>query len=184
MTRAEFQRLLEVAVAARRITAAQAAQLLTNFDNGSLRASTPTDVEAFIAALERTKTRRGGGGYTYDPVSRRYTTPIGPAPRPTRPTRAGSRQRSIAGRLVARAKLYAQAARGTYEAVRGRAAQLVGYTEERRVLAAAEHCARSAGTPGCPELAGRWAPIGTLPRIGAATCRSHCRCRFEYRRTP
>lgn len=181
MTRAEIQRLLAGAIAADRITAAQGTAVLDAFDAGTLPLVTAADVEAVIAGLARAKPRRGGGGYTYDPVTRRYTTPTGPAPR-SRP-RAG-RQRTITGQIVARAKLYAQAARGTYEAVRGRAAAMVGYNEERRVLAAAEHCARSGGTPGCPELAGRWAPIGTLPRIGAATCRSHCRCRFEYRRTP
>ena len=125
------------------------------------------------------------GGYVYDPATRRYTTPSEPAPRPeperpSKPKRL-AKPKPLAGRIIARAKQYAQAARGTYEAVRGRVAELAGYDEEMRVLHGSDHCDES-DRPGCPQLAGHWAPIGTLPRIGAATCRRHCRCSFRFRR--
>ena len=288
MTRAELQRLLDDAVAAGRITAEQAATILSGYDAGTIPITSTAEAEAIIAGLARTAPRRGGGGFIYDVGTRRYTTPSGPVPRPPRPPRGedprlarppirlpdrtmtpdfvravvdyaidkgeaeivrvtedlradriklpewhrrmermvsarvaatstialgGVNQmnasdraaisREIAeqlkflrgfakdiesgkqpmdGRLIGRAKLYAQAPRGSYEAIRGRAAEFGGNNEERRVLGGADHCAASGRIPGCPQLANRWMPIGTLPRIGAAVCRSHCRCRFEYRR--
>ena len=186
MTRAELQRLLDAAVAAGRITAEQAATILSGYDAGTLQIASTAALEAIIAGLARAKRRRGGGGYIYDPATRRYTTPSEPAPRPEpeRPPRGKRppKPKPLAGRIIARAKQYAQAARGTYETVRGRVAELAGYDEERRVLHGTDHCSASE-LPGCIETARRgWVPIRTLPRIGRCTCRHNCRCTFRYRR--
>lgn len=88
------------------------------------------------------------------------------------------------GRFVNRATMYGEAPRGTYEAMKTRYETVYqGAVEERRVLSiGAEHCESSGDKPGCVELAERgWQPIGTLPRIGEATCITHCQCVFETR---
>jgi hypothetical protein len=80
------------------------------------------------------------------------------------------------GRAPARAALYSEASRSTYEEARRRGGRLAGRSEERRVLRASEHCA------GCRTQAARgWQPAGTLPGIGTQECRSRCRCSFETR---
>lgn len=79
-------------------------------------------------------------------------------------------------RVLARAKLYLDAVRGTYQQmVRVRETD-AGLTEERRILSPAEHCndCIAASQQG-------WQPIGTLPQIGDSACRVNCRCHFEYR---
>lgn len=186
MTRPELKRLLAAAVTAGRITEAQAATVLASFDAGTLQLADAAAVEAVIAGLAK-KRKPSGGGYIYDPATRRYTTPSEPTPRPeperpTKPKRP-AKPKPLAKRIIARVKQYAQAARGTYETVRGRVAELAGYDEEMRVLHGSDHCSTSGTIPGCPSLSGRWVPIGTLPRIGRAVCRSNCRCTFRYRRT-
>jgi hypothetical protein len=81
------------------------------------------------------------------------------------------------GRLLARARLYSDAAVTVYEAVRGRDARLRGYQAERWRLAVADHCA------GCPTQAGKgWVSIGSLPAIGSQPCRARCRCSKQFRR--
>jgi hypothetical protein len=93
-----------------------------------------------------------------------------------------SGKQPLNGRAVQRAGLYGEAGRGTYQEVTRRQAKKKGFTEERRVLGPTEHCQPSSSKPGCAELAAKgWQPIGTLPRIGAATCVTHCACFFEYR---
>lgn len=255
MTRTELQRLLAAAVARRQITAERSAQLLAQFDAGTL---TPEQ----IAALRADKPPRGGG-YIYDPAARRYSragrtlTPeqvrdaldaaldnsepemvrVTEELRDGRITLAEWQRRMermigvrvlgssalglggfdqmndadrrhigrqiaeqlrflrgfardiltgkqpLNGRALARAKQYAQAPRGIFESIRGRAAELVGFTEERRYLGGADHCSTVGPLRGCLELAALgWRPIGTLPRIGGAPCRSNCRCRFAFRR--
>jgi hypothetical protein len=83
--------------------------------------------------------------------------------------------RISAGRVVARAELYARAGVGVYENSRREAAVGV-MTEEKRFLGAAEHCAD------CVNAAAMgWQPLGTLPRIGQSLCRANCRCRFGFR---
>lgn len=80
------------------------------------------------------------------------------------------------GRVLTRANLYGMAQRGTFEEMGRRLAFNAGYTEERRVLGAAEHC------DGCVEQAGQgWQPLGTLDPIGGEECRTNCQCEFEYR---
>ena len=80
------------------------------------------------------------------------------------------------GRLAQRAKLYGQAARGTYEQSRRAQAADKGNEEEQRILHAAESCVD------CIQYAALgWQPIGSLPKIGDSQCRSRCRCTFSYR---
>lgn len=88
------------------------------------------------------------------------------------------------GRFLTRAQMYAQATRGTYETIKARYAKVnKGAVEERRILEpGAEHCEDSKTRPGCVELAALgWQPIGSLPRIGEATCITNCLCTFETR---
>lgn len=76
------------------------------------------------------------------------------------------------GRVVARSRLYAQAARIEYEQIRREAGI---YTHERRVLHASESC------EDCVEYAARgWRTIGTLPPVGDSRCGVNCRCTFEF----
>lgn len=80
------------------------------------------------------------------------------------------------GTLVARATLYAQGARCTHETVRQRLAQAAGQTQERSILAPADHCDQCVG-----EAQKGWSPIGTLIPIGQRTCLARCRCTITYR---
>lgn len=83
---------------------------------------------------------------------------------------------ALNGKLRARAKMYGQAIRLSYEnQVRAREAH-ARMSEERRVLSSAEHCADCVGY-----AAAGWQPIGTLPQIGDSQCRANCHCHFEYR---
>jgi len=87
-----------------------------------------------------------------------------------------SGKQKLDGRLLTRAKMYAEAPRGTFEQIARRMAANKGMTEERRVLGFAEHCI------GCTEQAALgWQPIGTLAPIGSQECRSHCQCHYEFR---
>jgi hypothetical protein len=80
------------------------------------------------------------------------------------------------GRLLARVRLYAHAARGTYEDVVRRLARIGGALQERRVLGVADHCV------GCLQEYGKgWQPIGTLRDIGDTPCRTLCRCHFIFK---
>ena len=76
----------------------------------------------------------------------------------------------------ARAGMYAEAGRGTFEDVRGDVAKAAGNTEERRILGAADHCSDCV-----VEAAKGWQPIGSLRAIGDSLCKTHCHCRKEYR---
>lgn len=81
------------------------------------------------------------------------------------------------GRVVARAAMYAQAARSTQRAMQRRMAQGIGMVQERNQLGAADrHCSQ------CVDIASRgWVPIGSLPPIGSRICRSMCKCTMIYR---
>lgn len=76
-----------------------------------------------------------------------------------------------------RMELYEQAPWSTYWAGTTAVMAAVGFTEERRVLGHAEHCAD------CETWASfGWQPLGTLPEPGEqSVCRSNCRCHKEYR---
>ena len=81
------------------------------------------------------------------------------------------------GQLVARARQYGQAARGQFERIRRRQMRELGYTEERSVLAPAEHCRQCVA-----QSEKAWSEIGSLVAVGRRTCLVNCRCRMEYRR--
>lgn len=77
---------------------------------------------------------------------------------------------------TARAALYGQAARGTFEAARAREQILRGAVEQRNKLGKADHCA------GCLEENGRgWVDAGELVPIGERLCKTRCRCTILYR---
>jgi hypothetical protein len=84
------------------------------------------------------------------------------------------------GRLLVRVRLYAQSARATQREMMRRTAMLIGKTEERNVLGAADRHCRA-----CKDCTSYgWVPIGTLLPIGSRTCLSNCRCMIEFRVTP
>lgn len=80
------------------------------------------------------------------------------------------------GRFLQRAKMYAQASRGTFEAVRQDDEISLGRTEERNVLHPADHCAECVA-----ETARGWSPIGSLTLVGERVCLVNCKCTVEYR---
>jgi hypothetical protein len=78
--------------------------------------------------------------------------------------------------IAARARSYADAGRATYEGARLRRERVAGYTQERNILHAAEHCSL------CLSETGRgWVPIGALVPIGSRQCRTHDQCSIERR---
>lgn len=82
-------------------------------------------------------------------------------------------------RMISRAGSYAAAASVTADQARRQSmadevAEDSADLWEVRVLGVAEHC------NDCVELAGRPAPVGTLPPIGDSECGQYCKCRFEY----
>jgi hypothetical protein len=80
------------------------------------------------------------------------------------------------GRLVARARLYGQASRSTFEAIRARDDKARGMTVEQNVLHGSDHCLQ------CPGLSARgWVPIGSLPMIGERQCGQNDRCTITRR---
>lgn len=86
-------------------------------------------------------------------------------------------QAPVDGRMVARARLYAESANGTYAAVRARDMREAGFQTERNRLMPGENC------DGCvAEDARGWVPIGQLIPVGhRLPCRVNCRCRISYR---
>lgn len=82
-------------------------------------------------------------------------------------------------RLVARAGMYGQHARVTYEAVRRRDQRARGYRFEKNILHAQESCQQCRG---CSALG--WVEIGRLPPIGSRSCLARCRCTISYRKAP
>jgi hypothetical protein len=86
-----------------------------------------------------------------------------------------SGKQPVDGRLVARAKLYAQSGRSTYHLTERAEMERRGWDLEENVLAASEHCA------GClAETARGKVSIGSLVPIGQRTCRTNDRCRIRY----
>jgi hypothetical protein len=87
-----------------------------------------------------------------------------------------SGKQPLDGSLLARAALYAQAARGIFYAMATELAKEAGCTQERRMLGVADHCA------GCVTQAAKgWQPIGSLAPIGATECLSNCRCSKQFK---
>ena len=87
-----------------------------------------------------------------------------------------AKQAQIGKNTPARAGMYAEAGRGTFEDVRSEIAKAAGNTEERRVLGVADHCSDCV-----VEAAKGWQPIGSLRAIGDSLCKTHCHCRKEFR---
>jgi hypothetical protein len=85
-------------------------------------------------------------------------------------------EQKLDGTLAARAELYVQAARGTHEKVKDRAAKIGGAMEERSILGLADHCQDCLG-----EAAKDWSPIGSLIPVGERICKARCHCRMEQR---
>jgi hypothetical protein len=75
----------------------------------------------------------------------------------------------------ARARSYVQSTLVTFAAVELVVRQVLGYTEARRVLTAAESC------DGCRHYGYQWLPLADMPEIGSLDCGSRCRCYLEYR---
>lgn len=80
------------------------------------------------------------------------------------------------GRLISRARLYAQAANGTYATVRARDMRAAGFRFERNVLQPGENCA------GCRAESSRgWVRIGELIPVGRRRpCLVNCRCVLRH----
>lgn len=83
---------------------------------------------------------------------------------------------ALNGSLVARAALYTQAARGTFEDNMRQGAKDAGMQSERRMLGPADHCAGCLG-----QAAQGWQPIGSLLAIGDTPCGGNCRCSFSFK---
>lgn len=78
-------------------------------------------------------------------------------------------------KLVARAELYAEGLRATYEGMRRGNMMDAGFEMERSILGAADSCDECA-----EQEAQDWVPIGTLVPIGERQCLVNCRCEMEY----
>jgi hypothetical protein len=87
-----------------------------------------------------------------------------------------SGEQPLTDQIVARAALYGQAGRATYEGMRERDALGRGEDEERNVLGPADHCTDCVGAS-----AQEWGPPGTLVPIGRRQCKVNCHCRIERR---
>lgn len=83
---------------------------------------------------------------------------------------------ALNGSLLARAALYVQAARSTFEFVVARASGNGGATQSRSVLGIADHCKECVS-----EAAKGWVEIGSLIPIGERLCKTNCRCSLQYR---
>lgn len=84
----------------------------------------------------------------------------------------------LSSELTSRARLYGQAARGTYHTFERLEMGARGYTEEHSVRHAPESCSQC-----IDEEARGWVPIGTLVPIGGRICISNCKCEMRYRKS-
>ena len=87
-----------------------------------------------------------------------------------------SGKQAMQGGMRARARLYANAGRATYEHTRRRDLALAGFTEIRSVLNPADHCAECVA-----EEAKGWQDPSTFTPIGARQCSHNCKCTAQYR---
>lgn len=77
--------------------------------------------------------------------------------------------------IRARAEMYNQAARGTYEEMRRRSEAARGMRFEQRFLTVGENC------DDCEAEAGKGKqPVGTLRRISDSVCLTRCHCWFQF----
>lgn len=91
---------------------------------------------------------------------------------------ADTRQQLGPGAL-ARAEMYAEAARATHREAQRRDARGRGMDEERNRLSAAESCGSCIA-----QSAAGWVPLGTLVPCGSRECLSRCKCSLSYRKNP
>lgn len=78
--------------------------------------------------------------------------------------------------IVARAQMYAEAERTTYEAMHRAGMAAAGFEEERNILGGGDNC------EGCLDATAEdWVPIGTLTEVGSRNCLSNCNCEISYR---
>lgn len=85
-------------------------------------------------------------------------------------------KQALDGTVLARAALYAEAARATHRAAVQRQMDRIGMAEERNQLGQADHCR------GCLRETRRgWVPIGSLVPCGRRDCMVRCHCSIEYR---
>ena len=79
--------------------------------------------------------------------------------------------------IAARSALYSNHAQVSFWSAKDAGQKAQGFTQERRVLGAAEHCADCVGY-----ASQGWVPIGSLPAPGdGSVCRANCQCTKEYR---
>lgn len=89
--------------------------------------------------------------------------------------------------IVARSKLYAASANGTYERFvqenwNDKAAAGV-IVQMANVLGFAEHCGSKGGEIGCLDETDRgWVPLGEMSSPGSRRCKSNCHCHLKYRK--
>lgn len=76
-----------------------------------------------------------------------------------------------------RAIMYGAAVYGVFGNSNRFLMDILGFNQERRVLAPAEHCTDCVGYASVG-----WRPINSLPRIGDSKCLSYCHCSFRFRR--
>jgi len=87
-----------------------------------------------------------------------------------------------------RAAAYAKSAITSFHVMRRRAADVAGFTLERNVLGAAEHCFWNHPTlpqprPDCPSLTDKgWVVLGQMPPIGTRLCLWNCKCHVVFGR--
>ncbi len=93
-----------------------------------------------------------------------------------------SGKQPLDGTAVARAALYAAAARATHRAAEQRLARRNGMLAEKNVLGEADHCQGQHSCLG--ETSKGWMPIGSLIPVGERKCKVNCHCRLIYRAEP
>jgi hypothetical protein len=85
-------------------------------------------------------------------------------------------RQKLDGTLGNRTRLFAQAGRSTWEAIRGGAEIQAGKAQARRVRHVLDSC------PGCiTEAARGWVPVAEVAPIGSQECRTWCKCSIEWR---
>lgn len=84
----------------------------------------------------------------------------------------------VEGNDFARARMYAEAGRGTYHTFDQQWHEDNGFDEERSIRHTDDSCV------GCvaAEALG-WQKIGTIPPIGSRNCLANCRCTMEHRKS-
>lgn len=80
--------------------------------------------------------------------------------------------------LIARAELYAEGERATYEGMRRGNHKDAGFEQERSMLGDGDHCGEC-----IDEEARGWVAIGELVPVGERQCLANCACEMSYQMT-